>query len=428
MAIQQSSTFTVRKAERRRVKARVAFIGVSGTGKTMSALLMAKGLVGAGKIVLIDTEGGRGELYAGLAGIPEYDVISLTKPFTPDRYIAAIHAAEAAGAECIIVDSTSHAWAGEGGILEFVDDTTATSKSKNAYTEGWRRATPKHNALVETLTQSTAHMIVTMRAKAKYVEDDRRGYKKVGLEPVQRDGLEYEFMLVLDIDLEHRCTPSKDNTNLFDGTTFRVTEQTGLAIKEWIASGKEGVAPPSEIKTAPVVTTVADGMDYDLLVGALLGQIDQARSIAELSLAYSSALDQLKKLTAQRGESTGDEARDWHRAQMKAIATQKDARKAQLSAPPAAAPAQAQPATAAPAKKYRVINADGMEVMLTDEPLEVGQIVRAPEGNYTVASISLLGDSGRAEVHVVSAPDEQSHLPADKQDEGLRQLELSGAA
>jgi len=102
-----------RKAERKKAKLRCGISGPSGSGKTFSALLLAFGL--GGKIAMIDTENGSGDLYADLG---EYDVLPIKSPFTTDKYIEGIKAAEKAGYSTIIIDSLSHAWSGEGGLLD----------------------------------------------------------------------------------------------------------------------------------------------------------------------------------------------------------------------------------------------------------------------------------------------------------------------
>jgi hypothetical protein len=200
--------------------------------------LIAYGITGDwSKVGIIDTENGSGDLYADLG---EYMVLPLEAPFTPDRYIEAIKAFEDAGAEVIIIDSLSHAWAGSGGALEMVDNSMAANKNKFG---AWREVTPRHNALVEAMLQSKCHIIATMRAKTEYVlEEDDKGKKvpkKVGLAPVQRDGMEYEFTVFLDLSHQHVATASKDRTRLFDGQYVKPSVETGKKLLEWLESGTE---------------------------------------------------------------------------------------------------------------------------------------------------------------------------------------------
>lgn len=227
-----------KKATRKDSKMRLALIGPSGSGKTFSSLLVARGLVGPqGRIAVIDTERGSASLYAD---VTPFDVCELTPPFTPEKYIEAIKAAEREGYDVIIIDSLSHAWAGTGGILDIHD--AATAKEKNSWS-AWRLVTPRHNELVDAMLQTPCHLIATLRAKQEYVQVQEGGkakVQKVGLAPVQRDGIEYEFTLVFDLDASHNAVASKDRTSLFDGQVVRLSRITGAKLREWL----EGKAQP----------------------------------------------------------------------------------------------------------------------------------------------------------------------------------------
>jgi hypothetical protein len=243
----------IRKAERRKSKLRLALVGPTGSGKTYSALQLAFGL--GTKVGLIDTEHGSGDLYADLGN---YDVITLEPPFSVQKYRDAIRAFEEAGYDTIIVDSLSHAWSGEGGLLDKQGQLENSGKYKNSFAT-WREITPEHNKLVEQMLGSPAHVIATMRTKTEYVvEKDDRGkntVRKLGLSPVQRDGVEYEFTLVLDVAENHTARASKDRTTLFDGWCDRISAATGRTLRQWLDSGSE---PPvravaASIAPAPVV-------------------------------------------------------------------------------------------------------------------------------------------------------------------------------
>lgn len=241
------------KAERKRAKARIGLVGPAGAGKTFSALLLAFGLAPNGRIALIDTEHGSGSLYAELGS---YDVLEIAAPFTTEKYLEGIQAAEAAGYDCLIIDSLSHAWAGSGGLLEFVDNRTASANKFAA----WRDATPKHNALIEAMLQSSIHIIATMRSKTEYVvEQDTKGRtvpRKVGLAPVQRDGLDFEFTLVFDIEQgKHLATTSKDRTSLFDDFCGRLSEEHGRKVKEWLEAGTSTSASAQPTPPTPAPST-----------------------------------------------------------------------------------------------------------------------------------------------------------------------------
>lgn len=219
-------------AARKRAKIKMALQGPSGSGKTYSSLLIANGLCpNWSKIAVIDTENGSADLYAHLGG---YQVLSLAAPFTPERYIQAIEVCEKAGMEVIIIDSLTHEWE---NLIDF-----HSSLQGNSFTN-WGKITPRHNAFVQKLLQSQAHIISTIRTKQDYVLNDRNGKmvpEKVGLKSVQRDGMEYEFTLVFDIDMRNNATASKDRTGLFYGKPeAKLGIHTGATIKDWCERNEE---------------------------------------------------------------------------------------------------------------------------------------------------------------------------------------------
>lgn len=225
-----------KKAERKQVKLKIGISAASGAGKTYSALLIAYGICKDwDKIAVIDTENGSAELYSDLGG---YSVAPINPPFTPQKYIDAIKEAELAEFKVLIIDSLSHAWQGEGGLLDMQDKATKASKSGNSYT-AWREITPVHNKLVDTILQSSLDIIVTTRAKAEYViseENGKKNIKKIGLAPVFREGLEYELTTFFEMAQEHIATASKDRTGLFT-ESFIPTIQTGEKLNEWRNGG-----------------------------------------------------------------------------------------------------------------------------------------------------------------------------------------------
>jgi len=219
----------LQKAQRRQAVIKLALQGPSGSGKTYSSLLLANGLVGNwDQIAVIDTENNSSHLYSHLGN---FNVLSLTEPFNPERYIEAIEICEKAGVKVIIIDSISQEWEGNGGIIE-----THGSMAGNSFTN-WNKVTPRHNAFVQKMLQSPAHIVATIRSKQDYVLTDKNGKmvpEKVGLKGVTRDGMDYEFTLVLDLDIKHQATASKDRTGLFvNPMPFLVSEATGNKIKIW---------------------------------------------------------------------------------------------------------------------------------------------------------------------------------------------------
>jgi len=235
----------LRKSERKKARIKMALQGPSGSGKTMSALLLAKGLVKDwSKVAIIDTENNSADLYSHLG---EFNVLTLSPKFTPERYIKAIEICEEAGIEVIIIDSISHEWEGNGGILE-----THAGMTGNSFTN-WSKLTPRHNAFIQKILQSDCHIIGTIRSKQAYVLTEKNGKnipEKVGLKGITREGLDYEFTLVFELDSKHKVNTSKDRTGLFmDRPGFIITETTGSIINDWCHSGTDLAAVKAKILT-----------------------------------------------------------------------------------------------------------------------------------------------------------------------------------
>jgi len=229
-----------KKAERKKAKLRLGISGVSGSGKTWSALEIATGM--GGKIAMIDTESGRGELYGEDF---EYDVMQITAPYSPDKYIQAIKEAQKLGYNILIIDSLSHAWNAEGGVLSMVD------KAGGSFNAWGKVGTPKQNMIVDAIISSSMHIIFTMRSKADYVMEtvtNKQGKevqapKKVGTAPIQREGLEYECTLYMDMSLDHIAHVTKDNTKLYDQQYVTPTKEMGEKLMEWLNYGSDN--PPT---------------------------------------------------------------------------------------------------------------------------------------------------------------------------------------
>jgi hypothetical protein len=224
------------KATRKKAKLRLALSGPSGSGKTYSALLLAKG-IGA-RTAVIDTERDSASLYSD---IMEFDSLNLSAPYSPERYIQAIRAAEQAGYETLVIDSLSHEWSGVGGCLELVDE-IAKAKFRGNSWSAWNEVTPRHRALLDAILQSPMHIIATTRAKTETAQTEENGRKKVvklGMKAEQRDGLEYEFTIALDLVHDgNYATASKDRTGLFSRRDPQpVTEDTSPELLAWLDSG-----------------------------------------------------------------------------------------------------------------------------------------------------------------------------------------------
>lgn len=230
------------KATRQKARLRLALTGPSGSGKTWGALLLAQGL--GGKIAVIDTERESASLYSHLT---DFDTLNLAAPFTPERYIEAIKAAEAAGYDTLIIDSITHEWSGVGGCLEMVDQ-IARAKYKGNTWSAWNDVTPRHRALLDAILHSPMHVIVTLRSKTETAQTEEGGRKKVvklGMKAEQRDGFEYEMTVVLDLIHDGNfATATKDRTGLFScANPAPITVDTGVQLKQWLEAGAEPPKP-----------------------------------------------------------------------------------------------------------------------------------------------------------------------------------------
>ena len=233
------------KATKKQAKARIAIDGPSGSGKTYTSLIAATALAKGGKIAVIDTERGSASLYSEKF---DFDVLELNPPYSPEVYQGAIKAAENAGYAVIVIDSLSHAWEGEGGALDMADDATKRQKTQNSYT-AWREVTPVHRAMVDAILQSKCHVVVTMRSKMEYVQeknsDGRTVINKVGMAPIQRSGMEYEFTIVGDMDLDNSIVISKSRFEPFSG---RVQKKPSIEFfkpfVDWLNSGESKESTP----------------------------------------------------------------------------------------------------------------------------------------------------------------------------------------
>nr|WP_290799439.1 AAA family ATPase [Flavihumibacter sp. UBA7668] len=216
---------------------RLGIQGPSGSGKTMGALKVAFGLCNDwSKIAVIDSEAASSNLYAHLG---HFNTVQLTAPLTPEKYIEAIQLCENSGMEVIIIDSGSHAW-------EYLLDYHA-SLPGNSFTN-WRKVTPRHVAFINAILQSKCHAILTLRTKTDYVLTEKHGKQvpeKVGMKSIQRDGLDYELTVLLELDIKHNAIASKDRTSLFAGKPeFKLTTGVGNALAAWCdhetSPGQEG--------------------------------------------------------------------------------------------------------------------------------------------------------------------------------------------
>jgi hypothetical protein len=285
-----------KRATKAQAKLRMAVDGPAGSGKTWTALQVAKYL--GSKIALIDTERGSASKYADLF---EFDVLELGT-FAPRTYVEAIKAAAQAGYDVLVIDSLSHAWFGKDGALDQKDKAEARQKTPNGYT-AWREVTPMHNELVDAILQAPMHVIATMRTKMEYVQEkDANGrtiVKKVGMAPVQRDGVEYEFDIVGDMSIDHVMTVSKTRCHLLDGyTQSKPGEDLANIIKAWLTDGSPAPAPHWS-KVPDVFTAFgaeAKALGYDNATARQTLGIDK---YSDYKGTYEQAVDELAEYRRQ---------------------------------------------------------------------------------------------------------------------------------
>ena len=224
----------LQNATRKKVKLRMNIASPSGFGKTYSALLLASGIASSYEtIAVIDTENDSASLYAHLGN---FKTIKLNPPYTADRYIEAIRICEAAKMEVIIIDSITHFWNGQGGILEY-------QNSLGGRYQDWAKATPLYQRWLSTILQSSCHIITTNRKKQAYnmiTENNRTKIEKAGLDDEIRQGYEYEMSLAFEIiNEQHMAKASKDRTGLFTNIPeFVITSKTGERLLDWCNEGE----------------------------------------------------------------------------------------------------------------------------------------------------------------------------------------------
>lgn len=226
-----------KKATKQNSTIKLAITGPSGSGKTYSALLIAKGL--GGTTALLDTEFGSASLYSDIFDFDTWDDAD-PNGFPPEYFIRVIKAAEQAGYNNLIIDSLSHEWNGRGGCLEIADAIAKAKFKGNSYV-AWGEVTPRHNKLIEAIVGAKINIIATMRAKSEYVlnKNEATGKstpQKVGLGSIQRDGMDYEFTTMFELDRDsHLASAGKDRTSLFRDP-FLITEDTGKMIAAWLVT------------------------------------------------------------------------------------------------------------------------------------------------------------------------------------------------
>lgn len=290
-------TLQFQKAIKHDAKGRVAIVGPAGGGKSLTSLILARALAGpTGKIAAADTEHGSLSKYADRF---EFDVIELDT-FSPENFMGALTAAETGGYAVFITDSLSHFWMGKGGALEFVD---LASKRHRDQMGGWKEFRPHERDMVDRMIASPCHVIVTMRTKTDYQEvTDSNGKKKrvkVGLAPVQREGLEYEFDLVAYMDDENNLIIDKTRCSDLAGHVLPKPDAKAFEpFVKWLAGVERPAAAPkvpeqpktTGPKTATEATKLAEGVVVDHI-----SNIEASADFEALKSAFGAAWGAAKK-------------------------------------------------------------------------------------------------------------------------------------
>jgi RecA/RadA recombinase len=280
-----------KKATKQQSRLRLCISGPSGSGKTFTALKIATGI--GGRIAVIDTERGSASKYADLF---RFDVMELGD-YHPNAYISAIREAESAGYDILIIDSTTHEWSGKSGILELQDAATRRMRNPNSYT-AWADVTPLHNAFIDAILKCNAHVIATVRSKMDYVQDkDSSGktqVRRVGMASVQRDGMDYEYDVVLEMNAEHVGIVAKTRCAALDERSWeKPGEELARMLSDWLSDG--GAPPPQQPpeQAKPTQVSIAEATTFYNIAksGGASDEVIKAWLIEHYSI------DSTKKLT-----------------------------------------------------------------------------------------------------------------------------------
>lgn len=291
------------KATKKQARLRMALIGPAGSGKTYTALKVAEGLVPGGRVALIDTERGSASKYADMY---DFDVLELSS-YAPATYVSALEVANKEGFDVVIIDSLSHAWVGNEGALQMVDNISKRSKSGSSF-NAWRDVTPHHNKMVDSILRASAHVIVTMRTKTEYVlekneKTGRTAPRKIGTAPVQRDGLEYEFDVVADIDACNLQVTKTRCSALTDAYIEKPGADLAETLRDWLTDGV--VAPEAMREPEPPTVeeqeeaSLEERMEYPD-IKALFDRLDAPKAKRLATLRKYRDQDELLKILQEK--------------------------------------------------------------------------------------------------------------------------------
>lgn len=252
------------KASRSQVFLKLAITGPTGSGKTFSALCLAAGLLDEGqRIAFSDTENESASLYSDLTEkqcrdmkIPAneitdvmatsrlFDAAPIAPPYAPEDFLSHVQMAVANGYGALVMDSASHFWKGILAFKDQLDGHGGTNKFTN-----WKVADGKFDPVIEAVLQSKIHVIFCMRSKMAFeVDESSRKVKKLGLAPIMRENLEYEFTTVFDVGMDHSAMASKDRSGMFPtDRVFTITKDTGREFRDWLKTATPKPPTPQEI-------------------------------------------------------------------------------------------------------------------------------------------------------------------------------------
>lgn len=272
--------FQFTQAVRENVSLLIALAGPSGSGKTMSALRLAQGISPAGRIAFIDTEAGRGKHYADRFNFLHAD---MRAPFRPERFIEGIRAAEASGAEVVIIDSFSHEYDGEGGVLDWASEIEAGGTKPPG---NWKIPKLAHKKMMNALLQCRAQIILCLRADEKIEivrEGGRTQVRPLGWMPICEKRMMYEmtasFTLTADnpgkpnYRLPHKC--QEQHRAFFPEGQF-IDENAGRALAAW---ARGGAAPAASHAATTKSVAPADDEPQPLTRDQIVARANQAKAM-----------------------------------------------------------------------------------------------------------------------------------------------------
>lgn len=355
-------SITFRPAVRENVGLIIGMIGPSGSGKTFSAMRLASGLSGGKPFAVIDTESRRALHYADQF---KFDHGELHAPFRPDAYDEAIKAADKAGYPVIVVDSCSHEWAGEGGILDWQEEELDRMAGDNygkreaCKMAAWIKPKMSHKQMVQRLLQVKAHLILCFRAEEKSgMEKDKNGKTVIvqkGWQPICEKNMPYELTMAFLLTPDRPGIPQpiklQEQHKAAIDVSKPISEESGKKLAQWSVGGKsepktepkkaapmpqevkaKGAAmrgePPvstisgdpnegdlSDIGTAPAPTDKADPIVLSNIVNAFASKLNMTADQIEEALANWMEAAQVKPLSDWTNKDV-DEAREMFKSMM----------------------------------------------------------------------------------------------------------------